>query len=236
MIEMACPNCGRRGKVPFERLGSRLHCKKCDAFFRLDATGRAVLDDPRARNKLPPRPRAARNTRADEDVFDSLKGLARGGKVLLALGLVAFLGYGILSHLLGGRYSLPPGVAPDSLEGRTTVAAEAFVSKDTSTLKHMAASGTESELVEWYNTVRPSIGDYKAQEPGYDVAVAIMSMGARNKTEGATSSAEAALVFPSKPGEVIPEHPYTLRLPWKCESDEWRLDGKLLRQLRPKGR
>ena len=48
MIPMSCPSCGRRGNVPLDRLNTRMHCKKCDAVFHLDATGKPVLGEPKA--------------------------------------------------------------------------------------------------------------------------------------------------------------------------------------------
>ncbi len=48
MIPMSCPNCGRRGSVPPDRLNTRMHCKKCDAVFYMDPSGKIVLGDPDA--------------------------------------------------------------------------------------------------------------------------------------------------------------------------------------------
>jgi hypothetical protein len=236
MIPMACPNCGRRGNVPVDRLNSRLHCKKCDAVFHLDSSGRVVLGEPGGKTRAPRLPKVKLDTGALADAFDSIKALSLRSKALVAVGLVAFAGYFALSHSHAGGSVLPPGVSPDSLEGRTTLAAEAFVSQDTAALRRMAASGTEGDLDAWYSTVRPFIGDYKKQEPGYDVSVSILSMGNRTKTEGATSSAETDLIFPAKPGETRTEDPYKLRLSWKCEKDEWRLDGTTLRNTAPQAR
>jgi hypothetical protein len=236
MIPMACPNCGRRGNVPVDRLNSRLHCKKCDAIFYLDSSGRVVLGEPGAKTKAPRLKKIEVDTGALGDVLDSVKALSRRGKALAAVGLVAFAGYLALSHAHAGGSVLPPGVAPDSLQGRSILAAEAFVSQDTATLRRMTASGTEKDLEAWYQAVRPFIGDYKSQEPGYDVSVAVLAMGNQAKTEGATSTAETDLIFPAKPGETTTEDPYKLRLAWKCEADEWRLDGTSLKNTAPKER
>jgi hypothetical protein len=234
---MACPNCGRKGSVPPDRLDSRLRCKKCDSIFHLDTSGRVVLGEPGAQTKAPRLRQAAGNAGGGlADALDSVKNLSREGKALVALGLVVLSGYYLSARLLGGTHGLPPGMTADSLEGRTTVAAEAFIDKDASTLRRMASAGTEDHLIEWYNNVRPLVGDYKHQEAGYDVAVAIMSTGRRDKTEGVTSSAEAALIFPMKPGEATQEAPFTLRLAWKCERDEWKLEGTLMKDTTPKGR
>ena len=46
MIPMECPGCGRRGNVPPDRLNTRMHCKKCDAIFFMDRSGKIILGDP----------------------------------------------------------------------------------------------------------------------------------------------------------------------------------------------
>ena len=46
MIPMACPSCGRRGSIPHDKVNSRLHCKKCNAIFHMDAAGHVVMGEP----------------------------------------------------------------------------------------------------------------------------------------------------------------------------------------------
>jgi hypothetical protein len=235
MIPMECPCCGKRGHVPPDRLNSRLRCSKCDTVFHLDARGKVVLGEPGAKTKAPPRAKGiALDTSGLGDAFASLKSLPRWAKVVLAVVLVALAGYSVLSRLPFGNSGLPPGMDPNSLEGRTTLAGRAFVSNDTDSLRRMAAAGTEDALIEWYKNLRTLIGDHPDQGPGNQVIVAIMEMGHEEMKEGASNSAEAALIFPLKPGETKPETPFTLRLAWKCEGSRWRLDGQLMRDTTPK--
>src|SRR4051794_18316218 len=48
MVELACPNCGRGGSVPREKMNARMVCKKCHMVFHMNSAGRAVLGEPRA--------------------------------------------------------------------------------------------------------------------------------------------------------------------------------------------
>jgi hypothetical protein len=46
MIHLSCPGCGRGGRVPEAKVGTRLHCVKCDAVFHVLPNGTVVLGEP----------------------------------------------------------------------------------------------------------------------------------------------------------------------------------------------
>src|SRR5215212_2799528 len=46
MIDLACPNCGRAGSIPREKINTRLVCKKCHVAFHMNTAGRTLLGEP----------------------------------------------------------------------------------------------------------------------------------------------------------------------------------------------
>src|SRR5437764_14137537 len=53
MIEMSCPRCGAGGRVPNNKVNSRLVCKKCLQIFHLTPSGHAVLGEPPPTKEAP---------------------------------------------------------------------------------------------------------------------------------------------------------------------------------------
>ena len=48
MIEMSCPRCGAGGRVPRDKVNSRLVCKKCLQVFHLSSSRQPIIGEPPA--------------------------------------------------------------------------------------------------------------------------------------------------------------------------------------------
>ena len=48
MIDMKCPSCGAGGRIPKEKVNTRLVCKKCLRVFHVTSAGNTVLGEPAA--------------------------------------------------------------------------------------------------------------------------------------------------------------------------------------------
>jgi hypothetical protein len=208
--------------------------------FHLDSGGKVVAGEPGGAKKAKPA-KAKKESDSDPigDMLESWKKVPFAVKALLAIVVIGALVYNFMPRgsNSGVKLGLPPGVTPESLEGRTIIAAEAFVSAEfNGKLKGMAAAGTEADLLAWYKKVRPFVGDYKKQEPGYDVTVMAAGVQEPGKTEGATSSTKAIMDFPQKPDQDKKETGFTLDLDWKFEAGEWKLDGKAMLARAPSSR
>src|SRR4051812_29590985 len=70
MIDLACPNCGRGGSIPREKINTRLVCKKCHIVFHMNTAGRTLLGEPHIET-------AKADTRAPRDSYQipSFEGL-----------------------------------------------------------------------------------------------------------------------------------------------------------------
>src|SRR5437763_827255 len=53
MIDLACPNCGRAGSIPREKINTRLVCKKCHVAFHMNTAGRTLLGEPHLETAKP---------------------------------------------------------------------------------------------------------------------------------------------------------------------------------------
>ena len=73
MIDMKCPSCGAGGRVPREKVNTRLVCKKCLRVFHVTASGNTVLGEPAA-PKDQPKPHHAASRLAHDTVerFDDV--------------------------------------------------------------------------------------------------------------------------------------------------------------------
>src|SRR5271168_1001252 len=72
MIEMACPRCGAGGRVPRDKLKTRLVCKKCLQVFHLTAAGVAVIGEPAAPRNAPKERAPRERLELDVSVFEGL--------------------------------------------------------------------------------------------------------------------------------------------------------------------
>src|SRR5436305_2036190 len=106
MIPMSCPNCGRRGSVPPDRLNTRMHCKKCDAVFHMDSSGKIMLGEPGARGKQGKKKttQAARDEPTDFIGLFFTSPLVRKGAVVILVGVVGYFVF------LGIKGLLPKGI------------------------------------------------------------------------------------------------------------------------------
>lgn len=251
MIPMSCPSCGRRGNVPPDRLNSRLHCKKCDAVFYMDAMGQVVLGDPADQGKKKGRgakPAKKKSSEVSMDVGAELSELVEkvpkpvriGGAVAAVLALIYFF---VPMPNLGGA-PLPPA---EDLLGRAGYLAElAFIDEKPSNLKKITAPGTEAEAQQWYQDLRPTFdykgpkkqgnivlisGDIVQKDDGAGVAVVMIQLIPPNavpKTDATDPPGQWA-GYRTKTGYFsFPTH-------WtRAEDGQWLLDGaKTLEATKP---
>ena len=73
MVDMKCPSCGAGGRVPREKINTRLVCKKCLRVFHITASGNTVLGEPSAPKDIPRTQSHRDSTRNDRvEKFDNM--------------------------------------------------------------------------------------------------------------------------------------------------------------------
>jgi hypothetical protein len=179
MIDMKCPSCGAGGRVPREKVNTRLVCKKCLRVFHITASGNTVLGEPAPPRDAPrtesPR-EAARHDRVErfDDVASKLSTLKLpqiDPKVLAAIGgvvLVAALGFWFFSK--------------QSLEKRSLEIAKSFVNADMKKVVDISLPGTEMDTIRWYADVYKQYGELKLLFGGQDAGVTIQTGDAKGET------------------------------------------------------
>ena len=174
MIDMKCPSCGAGGRVPQDKVNTRLVCKKCLRVFHITASGNTVLGEPAAPKDAPrghsPREAARHDTveRFDDvaSKLSSLKLPTIDPKVLAAIGgvvLVAALGYWFFSK--------------QSLEKRSLEIAKSFLKSDMKTAVDISVPGTEMDTIRWYADVYKQYGELKLLFGGQEAGVTVQTMG-----------------------------------------------------------
>lgn len=252
MIPMACPNCGRRGSVPPDKLNSRLHCKKCDAVFHMDASGHVVLGEPgsserksdsvfgmRATATKPKAVKAAKDQPMDllgnlKEAWQGLPMAARVAVVVVAAG-TALWASGVTQGVSRAFKSHP---VPPSLSGRAEYLADAFIDDSTSRVRRITAPGTEGDADAWMAKVRPELKHSGARKQGNLVTVLAPVVLEENPT--AKRARVLLLMMPPRPdaalakadkGRFAPGYKadgsFALPSVWTLgEKNQWLLDGK----------
>jgi hypothetical protein len=191
MIDMKCPSCGAGGRVPREKVNTRLVCKKCLRVFHITASGNTVLGEPAA-PKDAPRAQSHRDSARREtvDKFDNVAAKLSNvklpqidPKVFVAIGgivLVAALGYWFFSK--------------QSLKQRAVEIARSFAKADMKTAVDFSLPGTEMDTIRWYNDAYKQYGELKLLFGGQEAGVTV-----EEQSEATGGTVPVKLIF-SKEG------------------------------------
>jgi hypothetical protein len=146
-----------------------MHCKKCDAVFHMDRSGKIVLGDPNdaGRKKsgggggggtaTKPAKAKARPKKSSEPAGEGLGGMISALPGPVKAGILGACLLVILGVTLGPslRKMLVGTKVPKGLDARTNFVGEAFAYSDLGGILKVAQPGTEDSLRQWYDKVRP---------------------------------------------------------------------------------
>lgn len=249
MIPMACPNCGRRGSVPPDKLNSRLHCKKCDAVFHMDASGHVVLGEPGSSERksdsvfgmkaTATKPRAAKDE--PMDLFGNLKdawtGIPLAGRIVIGVlaACIAIWSSGVTKKF-GRMFQGHP--IPATLAERAEYVADAFVDDSPGRLGKIAAAGTEADATAWMAKVRPGFKHSGPRQQGNLVTYFAPTI---LQEDGGKKEAKVLMILaPPRPDPTLAtadkgyfapgyrdDGTYALPTLWTLDDQgKWRFDGK----------
>jgi len=178
MIDMNCPSCGAAGRVPREKVNTRLVCKKCLRVFHVAPNGRTLLGEP-TQPKDEPKQRPARETGYEAvERFDEVASRLSKVKIPqiqpMTLGIIGAV---VLVAALGVWFFVKK-----SIEDRSTDVARAFVKSDMKQVIDISLPGTEMDTIRWYNDVFKQLMELKltlgGQDPGVTVQPPVAKDGA----------------------------------------------------------
>jgi len=232
MPEMNCPACGAGGRIPRDKIGTRLVCKKCLKVFHVTPSGQAVLGEPPApkviaKEKISKEPTGYDTTEALEALASKVAKVQLPSPKMLGIvagiALVLGLGYWLFSR--------------QSLDTRARKVAEAIASSDIKKIVDISVPGTETDVIVWYADVyrqflnvkvllgrEPGI---KIQIPGHssgDSGLAIVTFSGQGAQSAAPGFADAMQPIPSLSNV---KDSVDVRLYFAVDAlGNWLLDGK----------
>lgn len=235
MIEMSCPRCGAGGRVPRDKVNSRLVCKKCLQVFHLNSAHQPVMGEPPAPRDQPKKKERVAREGGVQIEIPGLEGLTEKlskikmpdakmiGITAAVLLVVAFFGW-----LFSKR----------TVDQQSEVLAACIRKLDLDAASGLALPGTEMEAMQWvgdvykeYLDLRMTLGNI---DPGVKISSQEMSDGSGQSMmvfsrEGATStgpmSVQDAVNLESK--ESTKKKSMELVITWAKDIwGIWKLDGK----------
>jgi hypothetical protein len=245
MIEMKCPRCSAGGRIPRDKMNTRLVCKKCLAVFHLSPSGTPVLGEPPvAKGKSKEKVRAEPGGGGGIELggqFDELA--ARFSKVKLprVSGATAGITAAVILVLALGIWLF----ARQSLKTRAELVARSMMSAD-GVMKVMEVSIPETamDVIQWHSKASMRYGELKMALGGIDanVNLNVLSDGsngpavvvAQFTTQGTrlgNAGVEALHPVPSlaNTNSTLEEHLYFV----KDSFGNWLLDGTRTLNDRP---
>ncbi len=232
MIEMSCPRCGAGGRVPRDRVNSRLVCKKCLQVFHLSPSLHPVIGEP-------PAPKAVARERVQRERVElEIPGLDGLGDKLSKLKLpdAKIVGVTVAVLLVVGFFWWL--FSKQSVEQQSQALASAIRKLDMDTSVGLALPGTEMETMKWVGDVYKQYLDLKLSignlEPGVQISAHENSDGSAQalfqfSREGASSTGPLSV---EQAASLEPQSPETkksmeLVVYWTKDTwGTWRLDGK----------
>jgi hypothetical protein len=237
LIDMKCPACSAGGRVPKEKIGTRLVCKKCLTVFHLTPSGQAVLGEPPP-TKVTHREKVSKEPTGYE-AGDALEEMAaKLAKVKLppprTIAIVA--GIALVVGLVAWFFSR------QSLETRArTVAVAISTGESNSTamkkIIDISVPGTETDVILWYADIYRQFLDLKlalGMDPKIKVEIPGNSGGGSGvaiikfSREGATGTAPSPIeTMQPIPSLANAKDSLELRLYFAVDAfGNWLLDGK----------
>ena len=151
MIQMHCPSCGAEGRIPKEKVNTRLLCKKCLKSFHLTPEGRAISGAPlhEAVAQALQRPGPDELDHIDEEVEHWLHRLQDWARHAIAAGVIL--------TLLIAAWATWRATRPLSLQDQAAAVARALAGGDAAALRGLSLSGTADQVAEWSEAIRPTL-------------------------------------------------------------------------------
>lgn len=236
MLPVQCPGCGVNYRVPPNRLGSQLHCPKCDTYFYMDKTGAFQLGK---RPKAEPEANHYSKAAAAEPELNPMAHWRRLPVAVRAVVVLAVMaGTAVVGFKLANRARLN---VPDDLIGRGKFAADAILKGDNARLDAVAAPGTAEKLEAWADKVRGlcvekgigadaglwvEAGRPDSRTHSALVTVMIIPPMAAPAEPAGGSHAQRASLSDRKPPSAT-DRSLSIRLYWtQDDGGQWLLDGE----------
>ena len=148
MIEMNCPACGAGGRVPRDKVGTRLVCKKCLKVFHLTPSGQAVLGEP-------PAPKVAAKEKSSKDPtgYQTTEALEELASKMAKIKLPSRQNLASWLDRAGGRIGLLVVFPPVAREPAPAKSLKPSSAAEIKKIVDISVPGTETDVILWFNDV-----------------------------------------------------------------------------------
>jgi hypothetical protein len=233
MIDMKCPSCGAGGRIPREKVNTRLVCKKCLRVFHVAPGGQSVLGEPAAAKSAakPHAPHAAARHDTVERFDNVAATLSKMKLPQVDIRIVGGIGLIVLLGALGYWF-----FARQSVERRSEEIAKAFVKADMKTAIDLSLPGTEMDTIQWYSMRFTQYNELKLAFGGQEAGATIVEKGVKDGVaEVSLHFSKGGLRFDGsifsdmfQPNPSLADTKQTLEIPLFWVTDfwgNWMLDG-----------
>ena len=167
MIPISCPQCGRSGNVPPDRLGSRLVCKGCQSVFHMDSGGRMVLGAPGAPAARSKSAKAGPSAAViDFDLAQTWQDIPKPAKFAVPSMVV----------LLAGWMFFPTSTSLE-YERQAEVVGQALLNGNRSKVVSLATAATSGAAEKWYDLIHTSMAEKGTASSGNSAIMAALLSG-----------------------------------------------------------
>jgi hypothetical protein len=173
MIEMKCPGCGAGGRIPRDKMNTRLVCKKCLKVFHMSPGGTTVLGEPpAAKNASKEKARRESSGGGGIEFGGGLDLSSTFSKIKLPRISGAAAGISALVILIAAV-----GIwffARQSLKQRAEVVAKAVMSQEAvKDIVDVSVPETAIEVIKWHSQTSMKYGELKMALGGLDAGLNI---------------------------------------------------------------
>jgi hypothetical protein len=175
MIDMKCPSCGAGGRVPREKVNTRLVCKKCLRVFHITPAGNTVLGEPAAPKEQPKTQYVRESARRDTvDRFDDMASTLSKFRLpqVQPMTLAVIAGVVLLSALGYWFFS------KQSIEARSLAVARAIQRQEMKPVIELSAPGTELDTIRWCTDTIKQYNELKHALAGQEAGITVQPPGA----------------------------------------------------------
>jgi hypothetical protein len=172
-IDMKCPGCGAGGRVPRDKLNTRLVCKKCLKVFHMSPSGQPVLGEPPAQREQPKEKIRKESGGGGIEFGGSFDGLTQGlSKVKLPKVSGATLGIAAAVIVLAGLGFLL--FSRQSLEKRSELVARSLSNPENMKVAiDLSVPETVLDTIRWYSEASKKYGELKMAMGGIEAGLTI---------------------------------------------------------------
>lgn len=233
MIDATCPSCGRGGKLPVEKVNTRLVCRNCMQVFHVSKSNVAIKGDPpQVKGSSPDKKPKTKEAKPPKEQGD------KQGMEMVGMSVPYKIAAGVLAVLVVS-YFIWPFIfrGPETLEQRAIRAGEAILYKDDAKLRKLVTINTWENAKKWADETRPKLEAYAKRWPGHDLNVSALVISENRNTGRATAIAyyappQAAARTGSASGDVLTDssgkaEPMGIPLVFVLDtSDRWFIEGR----------